>query len=75
MEKQIYQILKNHKLSLKKREAILSDLMKFLKSKVHYDPLDDEESEISQIGREISEMSDEDFESNLNAFKKIVKPK
>ena len=34
------------------------------------DPLDDENSEIHKIGREIAEMSDEEFESNCKALEK-----
>lgn len=37
------------------------------------DPLDDENSEIHKIGREIAEMSDEEFETNCKAFEKMIK--
>lgn len=37
------------------------------------DPLDDENSEIHKIGREIAEMSDEEFESNCKALEKMLK--
>jgi hypothetical protein len=33
MENEIYQILKKHKLSLKKREEVLTDLLIFLKDR------------------------------------------
>jgi hypothetical protein len=75
MEKQIYQILKNHKLSPKKRELVLIDLMDFINSKCTYDNLDDNDSEINAIGREIAEMSDEEFLSNSDRFAKILKIK
>jgi hypothetical protein len=75
MEKQIYQILKNHKLSPKKREAVLIDLMDFIKSKCTYDNLDDNDSEINEIGREIAEMSDEEFLASCETFAKILKTK
>ena len=38
-----------------------------------FDPLDDENSEIYKIGREIAEMSDEEFEANCKAFEKMIK--
>ena len=37
------------------------------------DPLDDENSEIHKIGREIAEMSDEEFEANSKALEKMLK--
>lgn len=37
------------------------------------DPLDDENSEISKIGREIAEMSDQEFEDNLKKIETIFK--
>lgn len=37
------------------------------------DPLDDENSEIHKIGREIAEMSDKEFEANCKAFEKMIK--
>ena len=37
------------------------------------DPLDDENSEIHKIGREIAEMSDEEFEANCKAIEKMLK--
>lgn len=37
------------------------------------DPLDDENSEIHKIGREIAEMSDEEFEANCKALEKMLK--
>lgn len=36
------------------------------------DPLDDENSEIYKIGREIAEMSGEELEANCNAFEKVI---
>lgn len=36
------------------------------------DPLDDENSEIYKIGREIAEMSDEEFEANCKAFEGLI---
>lgn len=65
-----------------------SDLMHYLKANrkaapVKYirssgslpsvDPLDDENSEIHKIGREIAEMSDKEFEANCKAFEKMIK--
>lgn len=37
-----------------------------------YDPLDDENSEIYKIGREIAEMSDEEFEANCKAISDML---
>ena len=37
------------------------------------DPLDDENSEIHKIGREIAEMSDEEFEANCKAIEEMLK--
>lgn len=37
------------------------------------DPLDDENSEIHKIGREIAEMSDVEFEANCKAIEKMLK--
>lgn len=37
------------------------------------DPLDDENSEINKIGREIAEMSDEEFEANCKPIEKLLK--
>lgn len=37
------------------------------------DPLDYENSEIHKIGREIAEMSDEEFEANCKALEKMLK--
>lgn len=36
------------------------------------DPLDDEDSEIHKIGREIAEMSDEEFEANCKAISDML---
>jgi hypothetical protein len=36
------------------------------------DPLDDENSEIHKIGREIAEMSDEEFENNCKAISDML---
>lgn len=36
------------------------------------DPLDDENSEIHKIGREIAEMSDKEFEDNCKAFERLI---
>lgn len=37
------------------------------------DPLDDENSEIHKIGKEIAEMLDEEFEANCKALEKMLK--
>jgi len=39
MEEEIYQILKKHRLSLKKREEILADLMAFLNDRDSFNKL------------------------------------
>lgn len=36
------------------------------------DPLDDENSEINKIGREIAEMSDEEFDANCKKIEKLL---
>lgn len=52
---------------------LLLDLFAVSGSLPSVDPLDDENSEIHKIGREIAEMSDEEFDANCKAIEKMLK--
>lgn len=76
MEKQIENILiKVDEGTLPVQQALSELLLLFSVSGSlpSVDPLDDESSEIHKIGREIAEMSDEEFETNCKAFEKMIK--
>lgn len=76
MEKQIENILIKVDEGKMPVQQALSELLLLFSvsgSLPSVDPLDDESSEIHKIGREIAEMSDEEFETNCKAFEKMIK--
>ena len=76
MEKQIENILIKVDEGTMPVQQALSELLRLFivsGSLPSVDPLDDENSEIHKIGREIAEMSDKEFEANCKAFEKIIK--
>jgi len=76
MEKQIENILIKVDEGTMPVQQALSELLRLFivsGSLPSVDPLDDENSEIHKIGREIAEMSDKEFEANCKAFEKMIK--
>jgi hypothetical protein len=68
MKKKINEILLDHakgKLTTDEATQKIFDLLSF-------DSLDDEDSEIYKIGKEIAEMTDEEFENNSKEIEKML---
>jgi len=75
MKKQIENILIKVDEGTMPVQQALSDLLLLFSvsgSLPSIDPLDDENSEIHKIGREIAEMSDEEFENNCKKIEKML---
>lgn len=76
MKRQILEIadeLSNDAITVEQAKDLLLRLFGVSGSLPSVDPLDDENSEIHKIGREIAEMSDEEFEANCKAIEEMLK--